>query len=73
MLQVEVCAKLEVIDVKDPAKGEIEPVVSGESDDKHERKKGYAVTMKTEVTRLRDGAMIAEGTQTIWVPDYRHF
>ena len=70
---MEVCAKLEVVSVKNPEKGEIEPVVVSSEGDKYDRKKGYAVTMKTEVSRLRDGALIAEGEHEIWVPDYRHF
>ena len=38
----------------------------------YERKNGYKVELKTEVLRVRDGAAIAEGMHTIWVPDYLH-
>jgi hypothetical protein len=34
------------------------------------RNKGYEVSLKTQVTRVRDDALIAEGTQEIWIPDY---
>ena len=35
-----------------------------------ERKWGYNVTLKTAVTRVRDDAVIAQGTNELWVPDY---
>ena len=45
---------------------------SGTVGEVYERKNGYQVELKTEVRRVRDGAAIAEGMHTIWVPDYLH-
>lgn len=78
---MEVCAKVEVVEVKDPEKeqtlADSSSLKDDDDDDHHndtyERKKGYAVTLKTEVSRLRDGAVIANGTHEIWIPDYLHF
>lgn len=36
----------------------------------HKRKNGYNVSLRTLVTRVRDDAVIAEGTHELWVPDY---
>jgi hypothetical protein len=36
----------------------------------HKRKHGYNVVLRTVVTRVRDEAVIAEGTHELWVPDY---
>ena len=73
---VEVCAKIEVVAVTDPAESEHGPSPCGsdpnDHEDAYERKNGFEVCLRTEVTRVRDGAKIAEGTHTIWIPDYLH-
>jgi hypothetical protein len=33
---------------------------------------GFHIHLKTKVTRVRDDAMIAEGTHDLWVPDYQN-
>lgn len=67
--QVEVCARIEVTCVSNDA---TDCESSGTVGEVYERKNGYQVELKTEVRRVRDGAAIAEGTHTIWVPDYLH-
>jgi hypothetical protein len=71
---VQVCAKIEVVAVADPEASEHVPCGSDSShdEDAYERKNGFEVCLRTEVTRVRDGAKIAEGTHSIWIPDYLH-
>jgi hypothetical protein len=73
---VEVCATIEVVAVADPEESEhgSSPCGSDPNDheDAYERNNGFEVCLRTEVTRVRDGAKIAEGTHTIWIPDYLH-
>jgi hypothetical protein len=73
---VEVCAKIEVVAVADPEASEHGPSPCGsdpnDHEDVYERKNGFEVCLRTEVTRVRDGAKIAEGTHSIWIPDYLH-
>ena len=68
---VPVTASIEVLSVQQstrPVRDELQ------DDDKveigSERKWGYNVTLKTAVTRVRDDAVIAQGTHELWVPDY---
>lgn len=35
-----------------------------------ERVHGFKVNLQTTVTRVRDGLSIAEGSHSIWIPDY---
>jgi hypothetical protein len=71
---VEVCATIEVVSVKDPeqAPEQDEPECAGQKQDLYERSNGFEVCLKTQVARVRDGAPIAEGTHSIWIPDYLH-
>ena len=74
---VPVTASIQVLLVQQSTR----PVRDEEQDDHHppqddkveeglERKWGYNVTLKTAVTRVRDDAVIAQGTHELWVPDY---
>ena len=75
---MEVTARIEVIDVCDGESTKGCDASSSSSStpessrEVYERKGGYEVQLKTEVTRMRDGAAIAEGTHMIFVPDYLH-
>lgn len=40
------------------------------SDNKCRAGGGYEVSLRTEARRVRDGAVIAEGTHSVWLPDY---
>jgi hypothetical protein len=69
-LKVEVCAKITV-----------SSILHKKSDDKqsslgfretYSRTNGFEVTLKTEVTQVRDGVTIADGQHLIWVPDFLH-
>ena len=67
---VPVTASIEVLSVQQSTR----PVRDEEQDERvevgSERKWGYNVTLKTAVTRVRDDAVIAQGTHELWVPDY---
>uniref|UniRef100_A0A7S2RPL8 Uncharacterized protein n=1 Tax=Eucampia antarctica TaxID=49252 RepID=A0A7S2RPL8_9STRA len=39
-------------------------------DDRFQRDSGYEITLGTQVTRVRDGAIIAEGNHSVWIADY---
>lgn len=39
-------------------------------DDRFKRDSGYEISLDTEVTRVRDGAIITEGSHTVWIADY---
>jgi hypothetical protein len=79
---VQVCAKIEVVAVADPEVTEHATACASDVDSRsshHEDayectncKNGFEVGLRTEVTRVRDGAKIAEGTHSIWIPDYLH-
>jgi hypothetical protein len=73
---VQVCAKIEVVAVADPEASDRGPCASDSDrtrhEDVYERKNGFEVCLRTEVTRVRDGAKIADGTHSIWIPDYLH-
>jgi len=45
---------------------------ANEQNDVRERKNGHQVNLRTEVFRMNDEAMIAEGSHSIWIPDYLH-
>jgi acyl dehydratase len=40
--------------------------------DVRKRKNGYQVDLRTNVLRINDGVIIAEGNHSIWIPDYLH-
>lgn len=62
---VDVEASIEVVSVKSsPKQGEEE----GSSSMEHTN--GYELEVKTQVKRVRDGAIISDGSQTVWLPDY---
>jgi hypothetical protein len=72
---VSVNAKIQVEEVldtnrheKDSGK-ERERPARGE-EDRYDRRYGYQVNLKTQVSRVRDDAVIAEGKHSIWIPDY---
>jgi len=46
---------------------------AGEEEAGEECKLGYRVSLKTAITRVRDDAVIAEGTHELWIPDYLNF
>jgi hypothetical protein len=52
------------------AKIEVQDVLR-ESGEGSMQEKGYQVCLITEVTRVRDDALIAEGSHTVWIPDYQ--
>ena len=68
---VTVASMIEVVSIKG-----VKELHSSEADDDgsnrdHKRSKyGYDVVLRTVVTRVRDDAVIAEGTHELWVPDY---
>ena len=65
---MEVCAKIEVVSVKEDIKdGE---VVSTKGKDFGDRKNGFEVQLKTFVVRVQDDAIIAEGTHTVWFHNF---
>jgi len=72
---VEMEAKITAVSVSDGSdtaeKSEAMCMDSGPND-RFKKGKGYEVILKTECTRVRDGAVIAEGCHTIWIPDYMH-
>jgi len=73
--QVEVCARIEVVAVVDSSKAESRNLSSGETPyrgEQHDRKKGYEVQFKTSVNYVRDDNIVAEGTHSVWIPDYLH-
>lgn len=65
---VEVCAKIEVVDVKHYTVDGKD--VSSVERDFGSRQDGYEVTLKTEVIRVQDDAVISEGSHSVWVPGY---
>jgi len=72
---VEVCARIEVVAVVDSSKAESRNLSSGETPyrgEQHDRKKGYEVQFKTSVNYVRDDNIVAEGTHSVWIPDYLH-
>jgi len=70
---VGVIASIEVIEVLD---NRIQTVPAKEErscdSDQYDRRHGYQVNLKTKVARVRDDAIIADGTHSIWIPDYQH-
>jgi hypothetical protein len=63
---VDVCAKIEVTSVEEIRKdGETIPAKEMDFGD---RKDGYCIKLKTEVVRVQDDAVIADGTHLVWVP-----
>lgn len=70
---VEVVAKIEVVSLSDSDETSTSDCGSQSSrEDLYERKNGYAVGLKTEVARVRDGAVIADGCTSVWIPDYQN-
>lgn len=75
---VEINATIEVTDVIDTrcgdsqneSKDEDKPSKRDSMDAAAELKYGYKVHLKTTVTRNRDNLVIAEGSHSIWIPDY---
>jgi len=71
-----VCATIEVVSVAaDSSEEKPMPECAGgggDSEGLYERTNGFEVCLRTEVARVRDGAPIAEGTYSIWIPDYLH-
>jgi hypothetical protein len=62
---VEVCARIEVTSVKENVRGG-EAVTPKEKQFGHED--GYDIVLKTQVIRVQDDAVIAEGAHSIWIP-----
>lgn len=75
---VEINASIEVTDVIDnrcgdgvqQPKEEERQRVKMSAVSAEELKYGYTVHLKTTVTRNRDNLVIAEGSHSIWIPDY---
>jgi len=65
---VPVTATIEVILVQ-PATRPVQNQFTGD-ETRADRKLGYDVTLKTVVTRVRDDAIISQGTHELFVPDY---
>lgn len=63
---VEVRAKIEVVAVY---KGQRE----GDENEFRQRTNGYQVDLETVVLRLNDEMIVAQGTHSIWIPDYLNF
>lgn len=40
--------------------------------DVYNRSQGYQINLSTKVLRLRDEAIIAEGSHSIWIPEIPH-
>jgi hypothetical protein len=71
---VNVNAKITVTNVSRTSKVYGNEYVENNSDSneqQQQQKYGYQVDLKTEVLRVRDDAHIAEGTHSIWIPDYQ--
>lgn len=62
---VTVSALIEVTQVESKSKDQ---VVEGTTE--YDKRLGYEVNLDTKILRLRDDAIISEGSQTIWIPDY---
>jgi acyl dehydratase len=78
---VEVRAKIEVIAVAKTGASSMEDAQQQQQatendhrqhNDVRKRKNGYQVNLKTNVLRINDGVIIAEGNHSIWIPDYLH-
>ena len=79
---VEVRAKIEVVSVcKSGSSGgdnnceggkAAATTTTNEQKDVRERQNGHQVNLRTSVFRITDETMIAEGTHSIWIPDYLH-
>jgi hypothetical protein len=65
---VEVCARIEVTAVKHYAKDGDE--VSAKEKDFGSRQAGYDVELQTQVIRVQDDAVIAEGSHSLWIPGH---
>lgn len=66
---------IEVVSVADPESSDEEMpdcTGNGPREDLYVRTDGFEVCLRTEVSRVRDGAPIAEGRHSIWIPDYLH-
>ena len=78
---VEVRAQIEVIAVAKAGASSLEDAQQRQQatendhrqhNDVRKRKNGYQVNLKTNVLRINDGLIIAEGGHSIWIPDYLH-
>jgi hypothetical protein len=59
-----------IVGVSVNAKIQVENVIR-ETGDEANREKGYQVVLSTQVARVRDDTLIAEGTSSIWIFDYQ--
>ncbi|GKY98510.1 hypothetical protein MPSEU_000808100 [Mayamaea pseudoterrestris] len=59
-----------IVGVSVNAKIQVENVLQ-ESSDGAKREQGYQVILSTQVARVRDDTIIAEGTHSIWIIDYQ--
>jgi hypothetical protein len=70
---VEVEANIQVISVKNCSDSRDSADGNNVNGDIYsERYHGYELLLDTEVKRVRDGAVISNGNQTVWLPDYGH-
>jgi hypothetical protein len=63
---VDIFAKIEVIAVEEIRK-DAEMILTKEIDF-GSRQDGYCIKLQTEVVRVQDDAVIADGTHSVWVP-----
>jgi hypothetical protein len=45
---------------------------SSRDEDRYDHRNGYLGDLKTTVARVRDDVVIAEGSHSIWIPDYQN-
>ncbi|CAB9522536.1 expressed unknown protein [Seminavis robusta] len=76
---VEVRAKIQVITVATTGGSNTLATAKEEEDpdddpqnEVRKRKHGHQVDLKTQVFRINDEIVIAEGTHSVWIPDYLH-
>jgi hypothetical protein len=53
------------------ARIEVNDVIRESEEGNRRRENGYQVDLSTHVTRVRDDTVLAEGTHSIWIPDYQ--